>query len=223
MSTDDSRAASPSSPERSGTSGRSGSTRSRGAGATVVGLDLRAGDGVLAGRRHRPRLAGARPWPRSGRRRCSSTTPGSTSPPGGDEGDFATTLEVNVTGVYNATQVFGGGDVRGGRRLDRQHRLAVRVDRADPGALRPHRAAVHEARRVRRVEGGGRQPDPLLRAPVGAVRRARERALARRRPRRPGRGVRAQVLRPRPARPHGRAGRPRRRRCSSSPRTPRAT
>jgi NAD(P)-dependent dehydrogenase (short-subunit alcohol dehydrogenase family) len=32
---------------------------------------------------------------------------GIDAPPGGDEGDFSRTLEVNVTGLYNATQVFG--------------------------------------------------------------------------------------------------------------------
>jgi NAD(P)-dependent dehydrogenase (short-subunit alcohol dehydrogenase family) len=68
--------------------------------------------------------------------------------PGGDEGDFARALEVNVTGLYNSTQVFGEAEGR----IDRQHRLAVHVDRAHSRALRPDRAAVHEAGRLRRVQ-----------------------------------------------------------------------
>ena len=109
-------------------------------------------------------------------------------------------------------------------RLDRQHRLAVRVDRArarastttsTPPFLKPAG--------LRRLEGRRRQPDALLRAALGPARRARERALARRRARRPGRGVPGQVPRARAAR----AGWPSRptsaARWSSSPPTPRAT
>jgi NAD(P)-dependent dehydrogenase (short-subunit alcohol dehydrogenase family) len=40
---------------------------------------------------------------------------GIDAPPGGDEGDFARTLDVNVTGLYNATQVFGEAMCRAGR------------------------------------------------------------------------------------------------------------
>jgi NAD(P)-dependent dehydrogenase (short-subunit alcohol dehydrogenase family) len=78
-----------------------------GAGATVVGLDVRAGDGVVQ----------ADVTDRAGLERVLADvgTPavlvnnaGIDAPPGGDEGEFARTLEVNVTGLYNATEVFGG-------------------------------------------------------------------------------------------------------------------
>jgi NAD(P)-dependent dehydrogenase (short-subunit alcohol dehydrogenase family) len=78
-----------------------------GAGATVVGLDVRAGDGVVR----------ADVTDRGGLERVLADvgTPavlvnnaGIDAPPGGDEGEFARTFEVNVTGLYNATEVFGG-------------------------------------------------------------------------------------------------------------------
>jgi NAD(P)-dependent dehydrogenase (short-subunit alcohol dehydrogenase family) len=78
-----------------------------GAGATVVGLDVRAGDSVVR----------ADVTDRGGLERVLADvgTPavlvnnaGIDAPPGGDEGEFARTFEVNVTGLYNATEVFGG-------------------------------------------------------------------------------------------------------------------
>jgi NAD(P)-dependent dehydrogenase (short-subunit alcohol dehydrogenase family) len=117
-----------------------------GAGATVVGLDVRAGDGVVQAD-VTDRAGLERVLVEVGTPAILVNNAGIDAPPGGGEGEFARTLEVNVTGLYNATEVFGGAMCEGGGRLDRQHRLAVRLDRADPGALRPHRAAVHEGRR----------------------------------------------------------------------------
>jgi len=77
-----------------------------GAGARVVGLDVREGDGVVQ----------ADVTDRAGLERVLADVGGPAvlvnnagidAPPGGDEGDFARTLEVNVTGLYNATEIFG--------------------------------------------------------------------------------------------------------------------
>jgi NAD(P)-dependent dehydrogenase (short-subunit alcohol dehydrogenase family) len=77
-----------------------------GAGARVVGLDVRDGDGVVQ----------ADVTDRAGLERVLADvgTPavlvnnaGIDAPPGGDEEEFARTLEVNVTGLYNATEIFG--------------------------------------------------------------------------------------------------------------------
>jgi NAD(P)-dependent dehydrogenase (short-subunit alcohol dehydrogenase family) len=82
-----------------------------GAGATVVGIDLRAGEGVLRAdvtdrgslervleemvRRHGPPAV-------------LVNSAGIDVPPGmQDEATFTRTLEVNVAGVFNATEVFG--------------------------------------------------------------------------------------------------------------------
>ena len=77
-----------------------------GAGARVVGLDVRAGDGVLQGD-VTDRASLERVLAETGTPAVLVNNAGIDSPPGGDQGDFARTLEVNVTGLYNATQVFG--------------------------------------------------------------------------------------------------------------------
>jgi NAD(P)-dependent dehydrogenase (short-subunit alcohol dehydrogenase family) len=75
-------------------------------GATVVGIDVREGDGIVQadvtdGRALERVLA------ETGTPSILVNNAGIDVPPGGDEGDFSRTLEVNVTGVFNATQVFG--------------------------------------------------------------------------------------------------------------------
>jgi len=78
----------------------------RGAGATVVGLDVRDGDGVLqADVTDRPSLE--RVLDEVGTPSVLVNNAGIDAPPGADHGDFARTLEVNVTGLYTSTQVFG--------------------------------------------------------------------------------------------------------------------
>jgi NAD(P)-dependent dehydrogenase (short-subunit alcohol dehydrogenase family) len=77
-----------------------------GAGATVVGIDVREGDGVLQGD-VTDRVSLERVLAETGTPSILVNNAGIDAPPGGDEGDFSRTLEVNVTGVYNATQVFG--------------------------------------------------------------------------------------------------------------------
>jgi NAD(P)-dependent dehydrogenase (short-subunit alcohol dehydrogenase family) len=77
-----------------------------GAGASVVGLDVRAGDGVLQAD-VTDRAALERVLAEVGTPRVLVNNAGIDSPPGGDEGDFERTLRVNVAGLYNATQVFG--------------------------------------------------------------------------------------------------------------------
>ena len=110
-------------------------------------------------------------------------------------------------------------------RLDRQHRLALRLGRARPAVLRPprRRPAVPQAAGLRRLEGRGAQPDPLLRAPLGAARRPRQRALARRR--RAAARTRSSCASTPPASRCGGWPSPRtsRARCSSSRPTRRAT
>jgi NAD(P)-dependent dehydrogenase (short-subunit alcohol dehydrogenase family) len=76
------------------------------AGANVVRLDLRDGDGVVQGD-VTDRAALERVLADAGTPSILVNNAGIDAPPGGDEGEFARTLDVNVTGVYNATQVFG--------------------------------------------------------------------------------------------------------------------
>jgi NAD(P)-dependent dehydrogenase (short-subunit alcohol dehydrogenase family) len=75
-------------------------------GATVVGIDVREGDGIVQADvtdgRALERVLGE-----TGTPSILVNNAGIDVPPGGDEGDFSRTLEVNVTGVFNATQVFG--------------------------------------------------------------------------------------------------------------------
>jgi NAD(P)-dependent dehydrogenase (short-subunit alcohol dehydrogenase family) len=86
----------------------------RDAGADVVGVDLRPSEGVLQGDvTDRGSLAAV--LAETGRPDVLVNNAGIDSPPGGDEGDFAKTLEVNVTGLYNATQVFGEAMCQAGR------------------------------------------------------------------------------------------------------------
>jgi NAD(P)-dependent dehydrogenase (short-subunit alcohol dehydrogenase family) len=76
------------------------------AGANVVGLDVRDGSGVLqADVTDRPSLQ--RVLAEVGAPSVLVNNAGIDAPPGGDAGDFGRTLDVNVTGLYNSTQVFG--------------------------------------------------------------------------------------------------------------------
>lgn len=77
------------------------------AGATVVGLDVRAGGGVMQAD-VTDRAGLARVLADVGTPAVLVNNAGIDAPPGGAEGEFARTLEVNVTGLYNATEVFGG-------------------------------------------------------------------------------------------------------------------
>jgi NAD(P)-dependent dehydrogenase (short-subunit alcohol dehydrogenase family) len=78
-----------------------------GAGATVVGLDVREGDGVVrADVTDRASLEAV--LADVGTPAILVNNAGIDAPPGGGEGDFARTLNVNVTGLHNATEVFGG-------------------------------------------------------------------------------------------------------------------
>jgi NAD(P)-dependent dehydrogenase (short-subunit alcohol dehydrogenase family) len=78
----------------------------RGAGAQVVGLDVREGEGVLAAD-VTDRASLERVLAEVGAPAVLVNNAGIDAPPGGDEGEFSRTLEVNVTGLYNATEVFG--------------------------------------------------------------------------------------------------------------------
>ena len=77
-----------------------------GAGATVVGLDVRDDDGVLPAD-VTDRRALERILAETGTPAVLVNNAGIDAPPGADAGDFSRTLEVNVTGLYNATEVFG--------------------------------------------------------------------------------------------------------------------
>jgi NAD(P)-dependent dehydrogenase (short-subunit alcohol dehydrogenase family) len=77
-----------------------------GAGATVVGLDVGDGDGVLQAD-VTDRAALERVLAETGTPTVLVNNAGIDAPPGADAGDFSRTLEVNVTGLYNATEVFG--------------------------------------------------------------------------------------------------------------------
>jgi NAD(P)-dependent dehydrogenase (short-subunit alcohol dehydrogenase family) len=76
------------------------------AGASVVGLDVRDGDGVVQAD-VTDRAALERVLADVGAPSILVNNAGIDAPPGGDEGEFGRTLDVNVKGVYNATQVFG--------------------------------------------------------------------------------------------------------------------
>jgi NAD(P)-dependent dehydrogenase (short-subunit alcohol dehydrogenase family) len=89
------------------------------AGASVVGIDLRAGDGVVEGdvtdRASLERVLAdlvkehGTPW-------VLVNNAGIDVPPGArDDAGFSDTLDVNVTGVFNATQVFGQAMCEAGR------------------------------------------------------------------------------------------------------------
>ena len=84
-----------------------------GAGATVVGLDVREGEGTVVAD-VTDRAALERVLSDVGTPAILVNNAGIDAPPGGDEGEFARTLDVNVTGVYNATRVFGEAMCRGG-------------------------------------------------------------------------------------------------------------
>jgi NAD(P)-dependent dehydrogenase (short-subunit alcohol dehydrogenase family) len=86
----------------------------RGAGADVVGIDVRACNEVLhADVTDRASLE--RVLAEVGTPSVLVNNAGIDAPPGGAEGEFARTLEVNVTGLYNATEVFGQAMCEAGR------------------------------------------------------------------------------------------------------------
>lgn len=85
------------------------------AGAHVVGIDVRAGDGVeqadVADRASLERVLAAHGAPD-----VLVNNAGIDAPPGADPGSsFRDTLDVNLLGVYNATEVFGGAMREAGR------------------------------------------------------------------------------------------------------------
>jgi NAD(P)-dependent dehydrogenase (short-subunit alcohol dehydrogenase family) len=90
-----------------------------GAGATVVGLDLREADGVLqADVTDRASLerALAAVAERAGVPSILVNNAGIDVPPGhADDSSFSRTLDVNVAGVHNATKVFGRAMCEAGR------------------------------------------------------------------------------------------------------------
>ncbi|HWQ01047.1 MAG TPA: SDR family oxidoreductase [Gaiellaceae bacterium] len=88
------------------------------AGATVVGLDVQEAGGVLpADVTDRVSLEQAleQVSAEHGTPSVLVNNAGIDAPPGADEGSFGRTLAVNVEGVFNATQVFGGPMCKAGR------------------------------------------------------------------------------------------------------------
>jgi len=89
------------------------------AGATVVGIDVREGDGVLRAdvtdRASLERVLAEAGTPAVLVNNAGIDAPPASRPSSGDEGEFSRTLEVNVTGVYNSTQVFGRAMCEAGR------------------------------------------------------------------------------------------------------------
>jgi NAD(P)-dependent dehydrogenase (short-subunit alcohol dehydrogenase family) len=81
------------------------------AGARVIGLDVREGEGVVQAdvtdRASLERVLADLGAPAVLVNNAGIDAPPEAANDEGDEGDFARTLEVNVTGLYNATQVFG--------------------------------------------------------------------------------------------------------------------
>jgi NAD(P)-dependent dehydrogenase (short-subunit alcohol dehydrogenase family) len=86
-----------------------------GAGATVVGIDLREGDGVVQGD-VTDRASLERVLAEHGTPQVLVNNAGIDVPPGeSDDAGFRDTLDVNVAGVFNATQVFGRAMCEAGR------------------------------------------------------------------------------------------------------------
>jgi NAD(P)-dependent dehydrogenase (short-subunit alcohol dehydrogenase family) len=75
-------------------------------GATVVGIDLQEGEGVVCAD-VTDRAALERVLAEVGTPSILVNNAGIDAPPGGEEGEFGRTLSVNVTGLYNTTEVFG--------------------------------------------------------------------------------------------------------------------
>ena len=90
-----------------------------GAGARVVGLDVREGDGVLQADVTEPaslESALAAITAEHGTPSVLVNNAGIDVPPGqSDDASFARTLDVNVAGVFNSTQVFGRAMCEAGR------------------------------------------------------------------------------------------------------------
>ena len=90
-----------------------------GAGATVAGLDVREGDGVLQADVTEPaslESALAAITAEHGTPSVLVNNAGIDVPPGqSDDASFARTLDVNVAGVFNSTQVFGRAMCEAGR------------------------------------------------------------------------------------------------------------
>ena len=82
---------------------------------------------------------------------------------------FRRMVEVNLLGTFQVTQVFGALMAAASRRLDHQHRIALRVGVAGSPLLRPPggQRAVHQVARLWRLEGRRGQPVEVLRHPLG--------------------------------------------------------
>ncbi len=82
------------------------------AGARVVGLDVREGEGVVQAdvtdRAALERVVADVGAPAVLVNNAAIDAPPDALKDGGDEGEFARTLEVNVTGLFNTTEIFGG-------------------------------------------------------------------------------------------------------------------
>src|SRR5207302_6265588 len=87
----------------------------RGAGATVVGIDVREGDGVVLGD-VTDRASLTRVLAEHGAPDVLVNNAGIDVPPGqADDAGFRETLDVNVTGLFNSIQVFGAAMCEAGR------------------------------------------------------------------------------------------------------------
>ena len=84
--------------------------------------------------------------------------------------EFRRMVEVNLLGTFQVTQVFGALMAHARRRVDHQHRLALRVGVARSALLRSPRRqrAVSQVAGLRRVEGRRRQPDEVSSPRTGA-------------------------------------------------------
>ena len=108
---------------------------------------------------------------------------------------FRRMVEVNLLGTFQVTQVFGALMAAGtGGSIINIGSLYASVS-PDPALLRSPggQCPVHQIARVRRLEGWRRQPVEVLRHSLGGRRRAREHAVAGRRPGRTGRSVQGEV------------------------------
>ncbi len=181
-----------------------------GAGMEVVRVDVRGGDGIeQADVTDRAALSALRdrlPTPQ-----VLVNNAGIDQPPDPDaagaasDDDFLRVLDVNTRGTFVCSQVFGEAmREAGGGSIVNIGSLYASISPDPtfydhiPGFVKPAAYGASKAGVVQLTKWLARHLAP----------RARERSLAGRRARRPGPGVPAQVLRARPARAHGRAGRP---------------
>ena len=145
--------------------------------ARVADAVLRVDCDITAARVDRGRGAGRRE-PRWARRRCSSTTPASTSRPTAPAAatswhdlpidTFRRMVEVNLLGTFQVTQVFGAL-MAAARAARSSTSVPLRVGVAGSALLRSpgRQRAVHQVAGVRRVEGRRGQPVEVLRHPLG--------------------------------------------------------